>query len=197
MPSPSVETIRYRLSEFERSVDAVMLDSRASSEPGALCASAPYREKYRVHSLLDSSACDGEQCGILWKDYSRIVGKLERFRNEAGSEYRDLLFSELRDYVHAYHAGVCHANLGNAGDDTVDGVPVRELIRELCGELRDWYDLSEIEHLVSVLDENAGTGGDVAGRPGDASPVHDCYNSPDAGSRTGICSRRRPPVREP
>lgn len=197
MPSPSVETIRYRLSQFERSVDTVILDFKAPSGSGTICASAPYREKCGVRSLLDSSVRDGEQYGMLWQDYSRIVGKLEGFRNESGSEYRDLLFSELRDYVHAYHAGVCHACLGNAGDDTVNGVSIRVLIGELCGELRDWYDLSEIEHLVSVLDENAGTGREVADRPGDDFPVHDCHLSPDTGDRTGICSRRRPPVREP
>jgi hypothetical protein len=197
MPSPSVETIRYRLSRFERSVDAVIQDFKAPSGPGAICASAPYREKYRVRFLLDSSARDGEQYGILWQDYSRIVKKLEEFRNESGLEYRNTLFSELRDYVHAYHAGVCHARLGNAGEDTADGVSTRMLIGELCGELRDWYDLSEIEHLVSVLDENAGTGREVSDSPGDDSPFHDCHISPDTGDRTGICSRRRPQVREP
>lgn len=197
MISPSVETIRCRLSQFEQSVDALMPNDKAPSGPGAMCASAPYREKCRVRFLLDSSGRDGEQYGILWQDYVRIVKKLERFRNESGQEYRDILFSELRNYVHAYHAEVCHTSVGNACGDTGDGVSFRALIGELCDALRDQYDLSEIEHLVSVLDENAGTGGEVADRPGDDSPVPDCHLAPDAGDRTCICSRRRPPVREP
>jgi len=197
MPSPSVDTIKFRLSRFERSVDGIILDVKASSGPGTLGASAPYREKCRVRSLLESSVCDGEQYGMLWQDYSRIVTKLERFRDKCGQEYRDLLFSELRNYVQAYHAEVCHAGAGSPCSGHGDGVSTRVLVGELCNELRDHYDLSEIERLVAVLDENAGTVRDVADGMRDDSPVFCCPHSADAGDKTCLCSRRKPPVREP
>lgn len=196
MQSPSVAAIRYRLSLFEQSVDVLVLNHKTPSGTGLTSASAPYQEKCRVRSLLESSEHAREQYTKLWQDYSRIVRKLECALDDCGKEYQDLLLSDLRNYVHAYHAGVCYASLRNACDDTGDGVSVRMLVGELCDELRDLYDLSEIERLVSVLDDNAGNGQDVASCTRDNSPIRDCPRSSDPVDNPCLCSQG-PPVQEP
>lgn len=197
MQSPSVAIIRYRLSLFEQSVDALVLNHNVPSGTGLTSASAPYREKCRVRSLLESSEHAGEPYAELWQDYSRIVRNLACALDDCGKEYQDLLLSDLRNYVHAYHAMVCHASLGNACDDNGDGVSIRMLIGELCDELRERYDLSEIERLVSVLDENACTGKDAAGHARNISPTRHCPRSSDPVNNPCLCSRQGPLVQEP
>lgn len=154
MASPSVDYIRHRLQKFEQAVDDTSLHLPDLPDSGRWCASAPYYEKCMIQVLLNSSDIPGDDYSSLQQDYLRIVNKLESFRDRKGQVYRDLLLSDLRNHVYAYHAEVCYANLGNAGTNAGNGLSYRELIDELCRELKEYYDLSAIEALIALLDKN-------------------------------------------
>lgn len=136
MNSAATDYIRHRLQKFGHMVDDT---TRHFIDHGSLlpgCASAPYDEKCTILALLNSLSPSEPGRAALMEEYLRITQNLESFSKEQGEAYRDLLFSDLRDAAHAYHAAVCHAHLGQISPDAVHDLFQRDLIGELSRELK-------------------------------------------------------------
>jgi hypothetical protein len=149
MDSPATDYLRHRMQTFARVTDETI---RHFSDPcaGTGSASAPYRERCRIPALLDSLP-DGPEHAALREEYLRITQMLGEFVR-SGPGYRELLLCDLRYYTHEYHAAVCHASLGSTG--LVRDQSRRDLIGELCNELGDYYDLTDIVALIAMIDNN-------------------------------------------
>jgi hypothetical protein len=154
MDSPATDYIRHRLQKFERTIDDTIRHFPELETFGTRSASAPYDEKCTIPALLDSLSASDPGRAALREEYLRIVQKLGTFADGKGPAYRDLLFEDLRQYTHAYHAAVCHAHVGRISPDTARDLARRELIGELCRELGGYYALSDIVALIAMLDAN-------------------------------------------
>ena len=148
------DTIRHRLQKFEQSIDTISCHPEGPGDQGHGYASAPFHEKYMISAMLDSFDGSRSDHEVLVSEYLRITQKLEAYVTGCGPQYHDRLFEDLRYYTHAYHAAVCHAHLGQMSPDRARDISMRELIGELYRELKDDYDLSDIEGLIALLDDN-------------------------------------------
>jgi len=154
MDCSSADNLPHLLEVFEQSIAITARHMNNADTSGTWCASAPYYEKCRVkNSLASSSGTDSDQEYFL-REYDRIVGNLGSFTSHAGMKYRDHLFSDLRQCVHAYHASVCLGHLGHTGPGSSGDPLWRDLIGELCGVLQDQYDLTDINALIALVDGN-------------------------------------------
>jgi hypothetical protein len=154
MDSPATRYIRHRLQAYEHAIEEMIRHFPGPGSSDPLYASAPYQEKCAIPALLDSLPAGEPGRAALVEEYRRITEKLAAFAKENGPEYRDLLFEDLRQYAHAYHAAVCHASLGQTSPDRVRDLSRRDLIGELCRELGGSCDLSGIGPLITMLDDN-------------------------------------------
>jgi hypothetical protein len=154
MSSPDADYIQHRLLMFEQCVDDTVSHFHELATFGPWPASAPYREKYAIRVLINTPGTINAPFESHMQEYNRINRKLEEFRDRKSKEYLLHLISDLQQYIHAYHAALCHAQFGSCSTDILRDLARRELIEELCRELTSHYDLSGIDSLLRMLDEN-------------------------------------------
>jgi hypothetical protein len=172
MDTPATDYLRHCLQRYEQSIDDTARHSDELESFGRYPASAPYLERCICRSLLASAGPDVPGTAALRQEYLRITERLSAFRRGQGQEYSDLLFSDLRQYLHAYHAAACYAHLSCMSPETARALSRRALIAELCRELDGDYNLSGIRALLARLDESLDSaGGPDAGQPAGLSPV--------------------------
>jgi hypothetical protein len=165
MDTPASDYLRHCLQRYEQSIDDIARHYIKPDSFGPCAASAPYQERCAIRSLL--AAYDPGEPGYagLRQEYLRITERLAAFGRERGPEYRALLFSDLRQYVHAYHAAACYAHLGGMTPGAARDLSRRALIGELYRELDGDYDLAGIRALIAHTDESlTGTGWEDAGQ---------------------------------
>ncbi|MCK9630880.1 MAG: hypothetical protein M0R30_04500 [Methanoregula sp.] len=165
MTPAATDYIRHNLQKFERSIDDTAEHFSEPGDPGPGFASAPYFEKCLVLTQLDSFEGSESDYAALVKEYHRITQRLDTFNKEKGKEFRDRLFSDLQTFTHRYHAAVCHVYLGQIKPDDACDISRRDLIGELCRELKGDYDIPGIEALITMLDDNLS---------GDGGPLPEC-----------------------
>ena len=144
--------ILHRLRLFDRAVEETERHYPDLQSFGPHSASAPYREKRRVKVLLAKEAGGPPGPDPIREEYSRILRRLDAFRKAKGKEYASLLHQDLRNYVHVYHATICHAEISQFGQKTACDLCQKDLIQELCQELRGEFDLGDLEVLIAALD---------------------------------------------
>jgi hypothetical protein len=154
MTPAATDNIRHYLQKFERSIDDITGHFIEPGDPGPGYASAPYYEKCSIRILLNSFDGSEPDYAALVKEYQRITRRLDTFNKEKGKEYRDRLFYDLQTFTHRYHAAVCYVHLGQINPDEGWDMSRRDLIGELCRELKGDYDISGIEALITMLDGN-------------------------------------------
>jgi hypothetical protein len=154
MVTTTTDYIRHRLQRYEASVDHIRACLRDPSAAGNFTASAPFAEQCAIPVLLASLAGNPGEEAALRQDYARITKKFEALLRESGPGYRERLFKDLESLAHAYHASACHAGICNLPHETATDPCGRRLISLLQEELRKDYDVSGVEALLSVIDEN-------------------------------------------
>jgi hypothetical protein len=165
MTPAATDNIRHYLQKFERSIDDITGHFIEPGDPGPGYASAPYYEKCSIRILLNSFDGSESDYAALVKEYHRITQRLDTFNKEKGKEYRDRLFYDLQTFTHRYHAAVCYVHLGQINPDEGWDMSRRDLIGELCRELKGDYDIPGIEALITMLDDNLS---------GDGGPLPEC-----------------------
>jgi hypothetical protein len=185
MDTTASDYIRHRLERYERSVDMTMAGLRDLHSPVCINASAPFAEQCAIPALLNSLAGHPDE-NTFRQDYTRITRKLEVFSRGSGPVYRARLFDELVRLVHEYHASACHAGICNlSGEAAVDPCR-RRLISLLLSELRRDHDLSGIDSMLSMVDDNLSrsvTVRDDGGEGGTAtSRAYNAAGKPEQGS---------------
>jgi hypothetical protein len=159
MDTPATDYLRHCLQRYEQSIDDTARHSDELESFGRHPASAPYLERCICRSLLESPGVDEAGTAALRQEYLRITDRLSAFRRGQGQAYSDLLFSDLRQYLHAFHAAACYAHLSGMSPETARALSRRALIAELCRELDGDYDLSVIRELLARLDESIDSAG--------------------------------------
>jgi hypothetical protein len=169
MDSALIDSLRHRLQNYGSAVEGTKAHFQEMVHCGTRPAYAPYYERARTLAHFDAIAEDGG--GIpseMWREYSRITRRFETFEQEAGPAYRRTLLNELAGFTQAYQAALCYAYLGEPVDPSVRQPAEREIIGVLLNELKKDHDLSEIERLITSLDENVAS---ITGTPQEPEPV--------------------------
>jgi hypothetical protein len=181
--------IRHRLERYESAIDHTRVRLRETWYPGNLAASAPFAEQCAIPVLLDSLAGDPDE-QVLREEFFRITRKLEVFARESGPGYRAKLFSDLEYLVHEYHAFACHAGIGNLRNGIATDPCRRRLINLLLSELAGDHDVSGIEALLALIDDNlrrsvTDPGKDTAGSHTAGHPADSTISEPEHGAARG------------
>jgi hypothetical protein len=189
MDTTASDYTRHRLERYEASVDQAKARLRDPAAPGNPAASAPYAEQCAIPALLDSLAGTPDE-QVLRRDFARITGKLEVLARESGPGYRTRLFSELSCLVHTYHASACHASICTVPCTAAADPCQRRLIDLLVAELAGDHDVSGIEALLAMIDDNLRRSVTIPGS--DAADPHKAGRMADtAGTeREHVTSRR-------
>jgi hypothetical protein len=173
MDTTASDYIRHRLQRYEASVDYTRDHLRNPPASGNFTASTPYSEQSALPVLLDSLAAMPDEEAALRQEYARITKKLEVLARESGPGYRESLFKDLTNLAHTYHASACHASICNLPGEATTDPCRRRLINLLLAELRVDHDMSGIEALLSMIDNNLDGSVTV--------PEYDATGSPDNG----------------
>jgi len=185
MDTTASDYIRHRLEKYEMSVDHTIAGSRAPYATDSTNASAPFTERCAIPALLDSLEGHPDE-NALRQDYARITRKLEVFARENDSGYRARLFEEFIGLVHAYHASACHASICNLSGEIASDPCRRRLINILLSELRRDHDLSGIDAMLSMVDDNLSRSMTDRGANGEGVPAtsraSDAARRPEQGS---------------
>nr|WP_320160282.1 hypothetical protein [uncultured Methanoregula sp.] len=151
-PTP-IDSLRHRLQEFASAVGNARAHFSDPEYSGAFSAYVPSYEKARTLALLDTLVEEGAEIpSEMWQEYVRITRWLEAFGQESGPGYRKALLDELVTLTQAYQAALCYAYLG---DPAVRQPKERSVIGVLLSELKKDHDISELELLITNLDEQA------------------------------------------
>jgi len=153
MLTTASDYIRHRLQRYEASIDHTRASFRDPSAHGELIASAPYSEQCALPVLLDSLAGNPNETAMR-QEYARITKKLEALARESGPGYRESLMKDLTNIAHMYHASACHASICNLSDEVATAPCRKRLISLLLAELRVDHDVTGIEALLSMIDDN-------------------------------------------
>jgi hypothetical protein len=153
MNTDQINYIRHRLQRYEESITETEEHFEQLECFGSFRACAPCYEKFGIPILIDALKTDSDKCEIFWQEYDRITKKLNGFEANKGHFYRDLLYTDLKKYVAAYHAALCYMNLNVIAMESNHDLVNREAIRALLSELRRDHDTEDIEKLVVALDE--------------------------------------------
>lgn len=194
MDTHSATLLRDHLTLFEQSVSGTARHLSAPPDSGTWCASAPFREKCHVRELLHSTQIMPEEHTALLHEYRRIARDLVFLIED--QRYRDILYAELQELVHRYHAETCFSSLccesGTADTRRLN----REVIGELVLQLNRHYSLTALEAFIATVDENAALADTTGSKKISLSGVrskkclHACCSSSDATS----CNVSRPSV---
>jgi hypothetical protein len=153
MDNDHINYIRHRLQRYEESIQETEDHFDQLESFGCYRACAPCYEKFGIPLLIDALKSDKSITGTLWEEYDRITGKLDEFATLKDQIYRDLLYTDLGNYVAAYHSTLCYAELNMITIESDHDHFNREAIRALLAELRGDYDITDIEKLIMTLDE--------------------------------------------
>lgn len=177
MDTTASEYIRHRLEKYETSIDHTRAGLQDPSGTGKLSASAPYAEQCAIPVLLDSLSGNPDEQAALIQDFARITKKLEVLARESGSNYRACLFEDVKRLAHAYHASACHASIGNLRNGAATDPCRRRLINLLLSELAEDHEVSGIEALLTMIDDNLQRSVTVPGKdaPGSHAAGHRAY----------------------
>jgi len=152
-PTP-IDSLRHRLQEFASAVGNARAHFFDPEYSGAFPAYVPSCEKARTLALLDTLVEEGAEIpSEMWQEYVRITCRLEAFEQESGPGYRKALLDELVTLSQAYQAALCYAFLGEPVDPAGRQPAEREVIGILLHELKKDHNLSDIERLITNLDE--------------------------------------------
>ena len=154
MDTTAPDYLRHRLQRYEGCIDRTRGRIGNLQAFGNLSASAPYSEQCALPVLLDSLTGMPAEAAALREEYARITRKLDVLVRESGSFYRESLMNDLTTLAHAYHAAACHASICNLPEDAATDACRRRLINLLLAELRSDHDVTGIDALLSVIDDN-------------------------------------------
>ncbi|QSZ67702.1 hypothetical protein RJ40_09375 [Methanofollis aquaemaris] len=121
---------------------------------GRYTPSAPYRLKHLLPFWIHLLEKEGVNCEGLRQEYERITQKLEALEQKRGRDYREKLFTLLKDEVYYYPATIdSFADLEPFELEIPNDLLARSGIEILLIELERDHDLTEIKKKVSLLDE--------------------------------------------
>jgi hypothetical protein len=154
MDNDQINYIRHRLQRYEESITETEVHFEHLESFGCYRACAPYIEKFGIPLLIDMLQIDTRISDTFWQEYDRITEKLNAFGIMKGQAYRDMLYTDLQNYVKSYHAALCYMNLNMIAITPNHDLVNRDAVRALISELRRDYDIGDIEKLVIALDKS-------------------------------------------
>ena len=146
------DQITRRLTKFEASITETRMLCMNAGCTGKYRASAPYCEKFILRSLLATLDDSEPESRGYQEEFDRLSGELAGLERDAGTVLREMLLAELRYCTSSLHAGLCWLAIDPVGSDGVDR-SLRETAGVIVQEIRNDYDLREIEELLATLDE--------------------------------------------
>jgi hypothetical protein len=187
MDTHLTDQIRHHLKRYEDSIDEIdrHFNQLAASGPG--CAGVPYLEKNRITRLLHTLDTNDPRFADFVQEYGRITGKLGRLEQKRGPVYRELLFADLKHCLDRYHAAVCHASISSISVESDPDLLNRDLILVLLAELKKDFDVSGIEQVIGMLDNEVRS----ISAPGQEKDCESSLPAPvpaPSGSRRGVLS---------
>jgi hypothetical protein len=153
MDNDQTDYIRHRLQSYEDSIGQTENHFDELDSFGMHRACAPWYEKSGICLLISALPSDDDTGNMFWQDYDRITAKLHASVVLNGPVCREMLYTDLKNYVAAYHAVLCYADLGLIPVKSDHDLFNREAIRALLAELSADYDTGDIENLVTTLDD--------------------------------------------
>ena len=147
MEQTLIDQITCRLDILEEAIREIEKPDGPSPDAGRIRASTPCVERCRIRLLLDNCLDRGAEYQHAMREFNRLSERLALLRNH--EEYRDALLSELRHFVGSYHAELCWQAAGPTGHADTRS---REIAFLLIEELKDDFDLRDIEQLMGSLD---------------------------------------------
>jgi hypothetical protein len=153
MDNDQINYIKHRLQRYEESILETEEHFSELNSFGNYRACAPYYEKFNIPHLIDALKSDDDISIRFWKEYDRITAKLTTSDMFKDPIYRDLLHTDLNNYVAAYHSALCYVDLNMLSIESDHDLFNREAIRSLLAELCMDYSTGEIEKQVTRLDE--------------------------------------------
>jgi len=115
---------------------------------------APYGLKYLIPFWIRLLEKGGVDCKGFRAEYDRITRKLTLLEQKRGGDYREKLFSDLKQFVGSYPGIVDDfADLEPLLYEVLQDLAIRSSIEILIIELERDYDLTKIKTKVSDIDE--------------------------------------------
>ncbi|MCK9342515.1 MAG: hypothetical protein M0P33_01240 [Massilibacteroides sp.] len=121
---------------------------------GGHTADAPHPYKHLIPFWIHLLEEKGVDCEGLRHEYERITRKLAALERKRGRDYREKLFSLLKDEVYYYPVTIRYfADMDPLELEIPNDLLIRTGIEVLLMELDRDFDLTEIKKEVSLLDE--------------------------------------------
>ncbi|WP_214041247.1 hypothetical protein [Methanoculleus sp.] len=115
---------------------------------------APYRLKHLLPFWIHLLEEEGVDCEGLRQEYEKVTRKLAALEQKRGKDYREKLFSLLKDEVYYYPATIRYfADMDPLELEIPNDLLTRTDIEILLMELDRDFDLTEIKKEVALLDE--------------------------------------------
>lgn len=142
------------LFNYEKSIEETDEHYDELAAYGRYSADAPYGLKYLLPFWINLLEGEGADCEVFRTEYNRITRKLTLLEQKRGRDYREKLFSDLKQFVGGYPGIVDgFADLEPLLYEVLQDLALRSSIEILIMELERDYDLTEIKTKVSDLDE--------------------------------------------
>ncbi len=139
---------------YEKSVEETDEHYDELKRLGRYPADAPYGFKRLLPFWIHLLEEEGVDCEGFRNEYARITQKLEALERKRGRDYREKLFSLLKDEVYYYPVTIDgFADLEPFELEIPNDFATRSSLEILLMELERDFDLTEIKAKVSLLDE--------------------------------------------
>ncbi|WP_214021122.1 hypothetical protein [Methanoculleus sp.] len=149
-----LDRVNKGLLNYEKSIEETDEHYDELKRLGRYTASAPYGYKHLLPFRIRLLEEDGVNCESLRQEYERITQKLAALEQKRGRDYREKLFSLLKDKVYYYPATIRYfADQEPFELEIPNDFATRSSLEILLIELERDHDLTEIKREVSLLDE--------------------------------------------
>jgi len=139
---------------YEKSIEETDEHYDELKRLGRYIADAPYGLKHILPLWIHLLEEEGVNCEGLRQEYERITQRLEALEQKRGQDYREKLFTLLKDEVYCYPATIRYfADQEPFELEIPNDFATRSSLEILLMELERDHDLTEIKKEVSLLDE--------------------------------------------
>jgi hypothetical protein len=149
-----LDRVTKGLFNYEKSIEETDEHYGELKRLGRYTADAPYGFKHLLPFRIWLLEEEGVDCDGFRAEYERITRKLAALEQKRGQDYREKLFSLLKEEVYYYPATIDgFADLDPLELEMPNDFATRSSLEVLLMELDRDFDLTEIKAKVSLLDE--------------------------------------------